>query len=144
MNAFMTTRKPPENTASQQGTEKDCWQEGISPAHLELHIPVLLHVEPFKCLGFKWRLGTFCMNFLPRCMLRSITYLVLLIYECLALHLWSQLKVRTFCLWLFWVQALKMCKCKNINMMWFRTSPLVGRRKSFESRIGYIYIDRIS
>lgn len=122
MNAFLTTRKPPENVASQQGSEKDCWQEGISPAHLKLHIPVLLHVEPFKCLGFKWRPGTFYRNFLPRYTLCSVSKLILLIYECSTLHLCSQLKARTFLFVIVLNTGSKKCKCENVIMMWFRAS----------------------
>ena len=123
MSAFLTTRKPPENVASQQGSEKGCWQEGICPAHLKLHIPVLLHVEPFKCLGFKQRPGTFYRNFLPRCVLRSISKLVLLTYECSALHLCSQLKARTFLFVIVLNTGSKKCKCENVMKLWFRAPP---------------------
>lgn len=38
----------------------------------------------------------------------------------------------------------KKNRWKNINAMWFRTSPLGFRQKSCDSHIGYIYGDYIS
>lgn len=84
MNVSLIAQRPPESRCQPavSGEVAADRRHGSS----SLRIPVL-DAEPFKCLGFRWRLGTFCRNFLSRCMLLSITW-----YCISALHVWSQLK----------------------------------------------------